>query len=68
VGQTTIMEHGPSAPFIHIPTYKGEKGKSLTMLPMKSIPRIIYFFFMNENHFGKKNKMIFEKNIGIQNL
>jgi hypothetical protein len=46
----------------------GEKGKGFTMLPMKSIPRVVYFFFIDENHFGKKNKMIFEKNIGIQDL
>jgi hypothetical protein len=60
------MEHGPSAPFIHIPTYTGEKGKGFTMLPMKSIPRIIYFFLMDENHFRKKKKIYLRKKKSLE--
>jgi hypothetical protein len=54
LGQITIMEHGPSAPFIHIPTYMGEEGKGFTTLPMKSIPKIRFSFSWMKTILGRK--------------
>jgi hypothetical protein len=68
LGQIKIMEHGPSPPFIHIPTYMGEKEKGFTTLPMKSNPRIFSFFFHGRKPFWEEKKKIFEKNIGIPDL